>query len=123
MAPMDGSLYAQLALNWAIQHLVQPNDELILIHVRSTLDHKPSQCLLLNTARKLLANNLHNITAISCMGEPGETLVTEINALKPDLVLVSFHGLGGKGKKEMGSVSRYLVKNAKRPLLVVPTSS
>jgi len=56
-------------------------------------------------------------------GEPGETIVEAAAAEGADLIVVGSHGRGAVGRLFLGSVSDYVVRHARCPVMVVRPSS
>lgn len=56
-------------------------------------------------------------------GEPGETIVEAAAAEGADLIVVGTHGRGPVGRLFLGSVSDYVVRHARCPVMVVRPSS
>jgi len=52
-------------------------------------------------------------------GDPGEAIVNAAEAEEADLIVVGSHGRGPVGRFLVGSVSDYVVRNARCPVLVV----
>ncbi len=55
-------------------------------------------------------------------GEPGETIVEAAAAEGADLIVVGTHGRGAVGRLFLGSVSNYVVRHARCPVMVVRPS-
>lgn len=52
-------------------------------------------------------------------GEPGPSILEAAEAEDIDLIVVGSHGRGAVGRLLLGSVSDHVVRNARRPVLVV----
>ncbi len=52
-------------------------------------------------------------------GDPGEAILSAVEAEGADLVVVGSHGRDGAGRLLLGSISDHLVRNAACPVLVV----
>lgn len=52
-------------------------------------------------------------------GEPGESIVAAAEAEGAEMIVVGSHGRAAVGRMLMGSVSEYVVRHAKCPVLVV----
>lgn len=59
-------------------------------------------------------------TADVGFGAPAETLVNKARELEVDLLVVGARGIGGAARLLLGSVSEAVLKDAGRPVLVVP---
>jgi len=53
-------------------------------------------------------------------GRPAETIVTTAERLNVDAIALGSHGRGGLARAVLGSVAEYVVRRARRPVLVVP---
>lgn len=59
-----------------------------------------------------------------CEGVAGEAILEEIEALEPDLVVMSTHGRRGLDRLSFGSVAEQVVRRSSRPVLLMhPTRS
>jgi nucleotide-binding universal stress UspA family protein len=52
-------------------------------------------------------------------GEPGPSVLEASEAEDADIIVVGSHGRGAVGRLVMGSVSEYILRNARRPVMVV----
>jgi nucleotide-binding universal stress UspA family protein len=52
-------------------------------------------------------------------GEPGPSVLEAAESEDVDIVVVGSHGRGAVGRLVMGSVSEHIVRNARRPVMVV----
>jgi nucleotide-binding universal stress UspA family protein len=53
-------------------------------------------------------------------GKPAETIVTTAERLNVDAIALGSHGRGGLARAVLGSVAEYVVRRARRPVLVIP---
>jgi len=53
-------------------------------------------------------------------GKPAETIVTTAERLNVDAIALGSHGRGGLARAVLGSVAEYVVRRARRPVLIVP---
>lgn len=58
-------------------------------------------------------------TGLAWDGEPGETIVDAAQAEGADLIVVGTHDRGAVGRLFLGSVSDYVVRHARCPVMVV----
>jgi len=59
------------------------------------------------------------VTFLIWDGDPGQSIVDAATSEQVDLVVVGSHGRGAVGRFLVGSVSEYVVRNARCPVLVV----
>jgi nucleotide-binding universal stress UspA family protein len=62
-----------------------------------------------------------NITPLLVQGPAAETILKEADNLNIDLIMIGSHGHGALYNLLLGSVSQAVLKNAKVPVLIVPT--
>jgi nucleotide-binding universal stress UspA family protein len=62
-----------------------------------------------------------NVTPLLVQGPAAETILKEAENLKIDLIVIGSHGHGALHNLLLGSVSQAVLKNAKVPVLIVPT--
>ncbi|KAI8893018.1 hypothetical protein BC833DRAFT_517754, partial [Globomyces pollinis-pini] len=136
--PVDESKTTTSAIQWAIDHLIQPEtDQVILLNVRespqtgayplmvseSTYDFLATKLKehshdLLRTKAKLLTSlNIH-VRAISLCGVPKIELEYKINQLQPSLVIMGKRGMGVVKSLLIGSVSEHLLHHVKVPITI-----
>ena len=76
--------------------------------------------LLQNEADEMKKMGL-NATALLVQGPSAETILREAENLKVDLIIIGSHGHGAVHHLLLGSVSQEVLKNAKCPVLIIPT--
>ena len=54
------------------------------------------------------------------VGNPSDEIVTHADSIGADLIVVGSRGLGAFGRMLLGSVSRGVLRESRRPVLVVP---
>jgi nucleotide-binding universal stress UspA family protein len=59
------------------------------------------------------------VTFLIWDGDPGQSIVDAATSEQVDLVVVGSHGRGAVGRFFIGSVSEFVVRNARSPVLVV----
>jgi nucleotide-binding universal stress UspA family protein len=59
------------------------------------------------------------VTFLIWDGDPGQSIVDAATSEQVDLVVVGSHGRGAVGRFLIGSVSEFVVRNARSPVLVV----
>ncbi|KAI8894492.1 hypothetical protein BC833DRAFT_604670 [Globomyces pollinis-pini] len=136
LIPVDGSKNSAHALDHAIKSLLNAeNDLVVLLHARTMAtfaaalamnyhefaksEYKQSVTLLESLAEKLKSNGYH-VKAISTAGDAREVIDEQIEAIKPDLVVVASHGKGALEKAFVGSVSQHVLRHCKSPVVVIP---
>ncbi|KAI8914543.1 hypothetical protein EDD86DRAFT_186764 [Gorgonomyces haynaldii] len=141
--PIDGSKDSDYAVQWTIDHLINPEkDQIILLNVRpfpfsSSLAYGPaaayadfaadnaveennrnaSHKLLLQVAKSIKDKGVH-VRAIALRGDARDELVYKISQINPTLAVVGNRGLGQIARAFLGSVSDHLVHHLKCPVLV-----
>lgn len=63
---------------------------------------------------------LQEANARVAFGPPGPTIVESIQRDRPDLVVMPTHARRGLQRLVLGSVTEYVVRHARRPVLVLP---
>jgi nucleotide-binding universal stress UspA family protein len=76
--------------------------------------------LLQNEADEMKKMGL-NVTALLVQGPFAETILREAENLKVDLIIIGSHGHSAVHHLILGSVGQEILKNAKCPVLIVPT--
>jgi nucleotide-binding universal stress UspA family protein len=59
-----------------------------------------------------------DVSVLVWTGDPGESIVSAAEAEAADLIVVGTHGRGPIGRLFLGSVSEYVMRNARCPVLV-----
>ena len=90
-----------------------PEESAELVHVRQALDER----LAAVAARGVPA------TDDVLTGEPATAILEKAREKDPLLVVVGSHGRNGLARLLLGSVAERIVRNAHRPVLVVPKAS
>jgi nucleotide-binding universal stress UspA family protein len=67
-----------------------------------------------------LRNDGITATALLAQGVAGEAIVAEAARLEADTIVIGSHGHGAVHHLLAGSVSEYVLRHSKRPVLVVP---
>lgn len=140
--PVDASQDSVHTCYWALKNIVREGDLVTLVNVRhgavtnadqwgsaqididnatSTLDKKN-----LNASKELINFLIARFTAemvhaegISIVGDPKHALLKYLEDSNPDMVVIGQRGMGAVSRAFLGSVSDYLVHNAKLPITVV----
>ncbi len=131
----DGTAASEAATEQAILLAVSLEAKLLVVSVVSATGRKPE-----GERRGLSDPKGQRVTAIQRVvqrarsagaeatflvweGEPGEAIVAAADAEHADLIVVGTHGRGAFGRLLIGSVSDYVVRHARVPVLVVrPTA-
>ncbi|KAJ3209540.1 hypothetical protein HDU83_002222 [Entophlyctis luteolus] len=138
---VDSSKYSEYAFDWAINNVVRPeSDQIVIINVRSVLaipvyfegayvdlteevekleaaNQQESHELLRKYAGKLPAHK-YNIRGVALRGDPRDEIEFKVDELKADMLVIGSRGLGAFKRAVLGSVSDYLVHHLKIPVLV-----
>nr|XP_018622021.1 universal stress protein PHOS34-like isoform X2 [Nicotiana tomentosiformis] len=119
---MDFSATSRAALKWAIDNLIEeasiPLDEFREINVSKHYGLNPDKEVLnmLDTVSKV-----KKVTVVAKVywGDARERLCDAVDHLKLDTLVIGSRGLGVLKRVLLGSVSKYLVRNASCPVTVV----
>ncbi|KAJ7537974.1 hypothetical protein O6H91_11G030100 [Diphasiastrum complanatum] len=137
----DESIYA---LRWALEHTVQPTDEVVLLHVQpppqlyaggggpvgfyatpelliSMKKHQERATeLILENAKKICEESKQiNATTLVKVGDPRDLICETVEKEHADLLILGSHGYGAIKRAFLGSVSDYCAHRSKCPVLVV----
>ncbi len=134
LVPLDGSELAEEALNVAGELAQGLSGEVILLRVvpppvpgRFYAPHMPDELqeaqvreaeAYMEEARHKLAQGI-KIDAHVLSGEVAATLIEFAASKDYDLIVMSSHGLGGRGWQVFGSVAQKVLHGASRPILIV----
>ncbi|NMC26618.1 MAG: universal stress protein [Syntrophomonadaceae bacterium] len=124
MVAYDEHLGAVKALDLAIEIAKSVGGEIYIVSAYMTIDN-PSRHAFLETlqaeaAERVLREGITVYTKLQAGGKVlGETLVRNAEDLLVDLVVIGTHNRGAIGKIMFGSVSDYVVRNVKCPVLIV----
>lgn len=126
----DGSQNAQEALDRTINMFKPLKPEIILMTVVEVpLDasiesdnvfqrwRDERHAFLLKTAQEATDKGL-NVDAVLAVGDPREMIIEATENKKPDILVVGKRGGGGLSRMVLGSVSAFLVRHARCPVLV-----
>ncbi|XP_009631357.1 universal stress protein PHOS34-like [Nicotiana tomentosiformis] len=146
---MDFSATSRAALKWAIDNLIEEDDQIIIIHVASPKADPPNKQLFedtgspsipldefreinvskhygLNPDKEVLnmldtVSKVKKVTVVAKVywGDARERLCDAVDHLKLDTLVIGSRGLGVLKRVLLGSVSKYLVRNASCPVTVV----
>ncbi|KAJ3268254.1 hypothetical protein HDV01_003228 [Terramyces sp. JEL0728] len=151
MIPVDHSKTSINAVEWAIRNWINPKtDRVFLVFCRqvdppatfladadlvitnatiyngfetANEESKQDACQMLKSYSEIVKeSNIHH-TCITMMGNPKEELLDWIEKHNPNVVIMGNRGLGNLSKMFLGSVSQYLLDNAKVPITIVPAQS
>ncbi|KAJ3022294.1 UNVERIFIED_CONTAM: hypothetical protein HDU68_009226 [Siphonaria sp. JEL0065] len=144
---VDSSPDAEYALQWALDHLINSNDQVCLINVRPyavdgnfgrALDLYPAYShdynedyvdaienynrdeshSLLKKFGGLVLSKGATCRGIALRGNAKEEILAKVNEIKPDMLVVGCRGLSPLKKVFLGSLSHYLVQHANVPVIV-----
>lgn len=141
LVPLDGSLLAQMALDFATQ-IVGAHCEIVLLTaiqppdvpiygtspmIMVSPDYASVEALQKDAERYLngvgdaLREHGFQVHTKVEIGEPAQVIVQAASALDADLIIMSTHGRSGISRWLFGSVTGRVLGNATRPVLVVPS--
>ena len=132
LVPVDGSPYAEKALNRACELSELSNASITIIHVIektnviTILDRKEYLTLLrkfgakaLEKSRKIALKHEINSKQVVKVGKPANEIINYSKNENIDLVVVGSRGLGNVARLFLGSVSNRLANHAKCSVLIV----
>ncbi|KAJ3386026.1 Cysteine dioxygenase [Entophlyctis sp. JEL0112] len=138
---VDSSKYSEYAFDWAINNVVRPeSDQIVIMNVRpiaslptvygalyvdfakdfekmDEANKKESHDLLRAYAGKLPANK-YNIRGVALRGDPRDEIAYKVEDIKADMLIIGSRGLGAFKRAFLGSVSDYLVHQLKIPVII-----
>src|SRR5450759_4525986 len=115
---IDGSPASEPASEQAIDLATQVEARLLVVSVLGTSSRPseaPADPAVVQRAKAAGAN----ATFLVWEGEPGEAIVAAANSEGVDLIVVGSHGRSGVSRFFIGSVSDYVVRHARCPVMVV----
>lgn len=137
----DATSASEAATEQAVLLAAEVGASLLVVSVINTTARLPAEALVpaagqagIADAREALAAVAQHIvqraraagakaTFLVWEGDPGEAIVAAADAEGADLIVVGSHGRGPVGRFLIGSVSDYVVRHARCPVLVVrPTA-
>lgn len=89
-----------------------------LVDEYAEIEHALQECI---TAHSLPPNTSYRI--IQEASPVQHLIVNFISEHSPDLVIMSSHGRSGIARALLGSVTEYVLRHTKRPVLVIPAGS
>ncbi|HTU20145.1 MAG TPA: universal stress protein [Gemmataceae bacterium] len=138
LAPLDGSLFAEQALPYALGIVRRGGAALDLVHVhvlyaleepisaRYSFDpeideeqRRQEQLYLDGTAKWLAAVSPGKMTTAVVNGLGANSILQRVHDRKADLVVMTTHGRGSLGRMFLGSVADEMVRRAAVPVLLV----
>ncbi len=124
MVAYDEHLAAVKALDMAIEIAKATGGEIYIVSAYMSVDnpsrHAFLETLLEEAAERVMREGITVYTKLQAGGKSlGETLVRNAEDLLVDLVIIGSHNRGTLGKIMFGSVSDYVVRNLKCPVLIV----
>ncbi len=133
MVAVDGSDYAEMAVDQAISLGGICNSEIFVI---SVVDLYPEQMAVApalvekmsaevrdyldNAQKKIEAANISCETIVHMGGKPHEFIVDEAKQKEIDLIVLGTHGRSGLKRVLLGSVAQNVIGHSPCPVLVVP---
>ncbi|KAJ3409782.1 hypothetical protein CcCBS67573_g00793 [Chytriomyces confervae] len=138
---VDSSKYAEYAFNWAINNIIRPEtDQVVIMNVRPTVSLPAVYGTLyvdfskefesIEEANKLESHNLlrafasklpahkYNIRGVALRGDPRDELAYKVEDIKADMLVIGSRGLGPFKRAFLGSVSDYLVHHLTVPVII-----
>ena len=132
---VDGSMASNAALNHGLELARSEGADVVLVHVYPTADvlpgtmfgfaaavtHEPNEDDNAPLDAALAAAERHGVTARAKLlgGDPVDEIVAYADVIDADLTVIGSRGLGAFGRMLLGSVSRGVLRESRRPVLVV----
>lgn len=138
LVPLDGSDFAEQALEWA-RVLAEPTKALLVLvsaipeRTSTAFEHKPgarwtetalragvdkASCYLLKLAESLRSEGL-KVHTKAVEGPPAETILDASGKERADLIVMATHGRSGLQRLWLGSVALKVAQSATIPVLLV----
>lgn len=129
----DGSENAQQALDEALRIFKPNNPEIILVTVvegpadASSVNEELTEKMVqerhdfLKKTSDMVARRGFDVDAIMAVGDARAMILETVNQKNPDIVVIGKRGTGVIKEMVLGSVSAYLVRHVKCPVLVFHT--
>jgi len=137
--PVDGSPYSESMVKWAKINFLRPDDDIVLIHVRSYKPtHMPDINMIhahymevLRDSNELLekfgqyfissldGSKQEHVRGFSLRGDPRFYIVNKAKELHADAIVIGSRGLGYLMRMFLGSVSDYVSHHADCPVIIV----
>lgn len=127
----DFSPLGNAAVAAAYRLLLRGGGEVVLFHAAAPGDFgldpdrrsEIETCLLALVPKGMEAQGIRTRTAVVADSSAGDAIVKAIRRIGPDLVVMSSHGRSGFRRAARGSVAEHVIREAARPVLVVPSSA
>jgi nucleotide-binding universal stress UspA family protein len=127
----DFSPLGNAAVAEAYRLLLRSGGEVVLFHATEPGDFgldpdrrsEIETCLLALVPKDMDAHGIRTRTAVVAERSAGEAIVKGIRRIGPDLVVMSSHGRSGFRRAVRGSVAEHVIRDAARPVLIVPASA
>ncbi len=131
MVCCDGSDRSQEALEMAVKLFKPQGAEVIIVTAveepldASSEDEESFQKWRdkreedLKEAAQWVANHGLEVDAMLVIGDPRKMIIEAINRKEPDMIVVARRGESGLRKMVLGSVSSYIVRHSRFPVIVV----
>ncbi|CAH8664844.1 unnamed protein product [Dicrocoelium dendriticum] len=145
LMPVDGSEHSERAFMWYLDNIMKPGDGLYLTHIVEPLSPGMNYSLaskspamkedftrhineLVDTGRSLKSKFLSRCESqqlqarfsIHVGTKPGEHIVRLAQDQNAHMIIIGNRGIGSMKRALLGSVSDYVLHNAKVPVVVVP---
>jgi nucleotide-binding universal stress UspA family protein len=135
---LDGSELSEQSLPYAIEQAVKFQSHIVLLNVvenliAGTADNKittsdldelmkrereKSEKYLKDVSMNLDKRGIHT-SAVITEGSAGEAIVEYAKENKVDLICLATHGRSGLERVVLGSVAEYVIRNSKKPILII----
>jgi nucleotide-binding universal stress UspA family protein len=131
---VDGSASSDGALRCGLEIADAERATVVLVHVAPTLDrlpvslfgatasihHEPNDKDRAPLEKAAEIAEEHDVPAITklLVGDPADEIVAYADSLGVDLIVIGSRGLGAFGRMILGSVSRGVLRESRRPVLV-----
>ncbi|KAJ3251190.1 hypothetical protein HK103_006588 [Boothiomyces macroporosus] len=140
--PVDGSVYTEKVVDWALNNVLKTSDLVILFNVfaspynatggpkttakyQDTVEHVHTEFrqkavdLIVKLGNVLNSNGIR-VKGVVASGSPKKLIDEQIENEHPDVVIIGRRGLGQIQQMFMGSISNHLIHSTKVPIILVP---
>ncbi|GFZ01685.1 adenine nucleotide alpha hydrolases-like superfamily protein [Actinidia rufa] len=121
---MDFSKGSKVALKWAVDNLLDKEDTLFIIHVKSSEGNESRNLLWSSTGSPLIPYTELcdlEVTVVGKIywGDARDKLCEAVGGLKLDCLIMGSRGLGNIQRIVLGSVSSHVIANATCPVTII----
>ena len=137
LIPIDESVHSIKTVDYALKHITQQSDKIILLHVRKPIQYpsfpiaeRQDRYLELERSEAQKATELmdgfvmkfqdyQSLEVLVREGDAREVIMEEYDKEGPDLVVMGSCGASSLQRAIFGSVSRYVLDHCQGPVLII----